>query len=269
MVRDEAAYKIWPILVDLARARGKITYSELSHQIGSRDRRLAWPLGLIQEFCLVERLPPLSLLVVRKGLGLPSTGFTALDLEEQEAGFKDVWDHPWSMPNPFSYASDGVRLESLVRRLCADPGEARTIYALVPQRGSAQRLFRLAVLQAYEWRCAFCDISFVECLEAAHIIPWSTATREQRLSPTNGICLCANHHRLFDTGWITIRTNGTIAFASPHDGTYSAGDLVLSTSLEGQRARMPKNQALWPARHALAVHYEMHEWDQAPWLLAT
>ena len=46
-------------------------------------------------------------------------------------------------------------------------------------------------------------MSIKSVLEAAHIIPWSKATYEQKTDPQNGILLCANHHKMFDDGIIS------------------------------------------------------------------
>lgn len=61
--------------------------------------------------------------------------------------------------------------------------------------------FRKAVLESYGNQCAICHCDEVCLLEAAHITPIS---EEGSDSPENGICLCANHHIMFDKGLITI-----------------------------------------------------------------
>lgn len=66
--------------------------------------------------------------------------------------------------------------------------------------------FRNAVLQAYEFRCAVCqlDLRFGNLtigLEAAHI-KWHMAHGPDTVE--NGLSLCALHHKLFDHGAISI-----------------------------------------------------------------
>lgn len=268
MNRDEAAFRIWPVLTLRAKARGKIAYSELSDEIGSKDRRLKWPLGIIQEYCLTEHFPPLTLLVVRKHEGVPSTGFTALEHDELDEGFRAVWAYPWPDDNPFAYANDGTDIETLASELCNHPEKSGEIYVQVKARGNVQRVFRATVLKAYDYRCAICGLSFRECLEAAHIIPWSNATPAQRLNPTNGLCLCANHHRLFDRGLITIDSVGTVVFSDQVDETYGIGDIAVSAGLHGTPAHLPFNSALRPAPQALSYHYEAMGWDKDPWALS-
>lgn len=63
--------------------------------------------------------------------------------------------------------------------------------------------FRIDVLRVYDGKCAVCRCSESAILQAAHINPVS-----QNGSDTvkNGICLCANHHIMFDRGIIEIDT---------------------------------------------------------------
>ena len=55
--------------------------------------------------------------------------------------------------------------------------------------------FREGILQAYDFRCAICRCDIESLLEAAHI----NAVKDNGDDDiSNGICLCANHHRMFD-----------------------------------------------------------------------
>jgi putative restriction endonuclease len=64
-------------------------------------------------------------------------------------------------------------------------------------------------------KCAFCDIANLNLIEAAHIIPYSNNPiygLEVINNPKNGLCLCANHHKIFDLNqenpivWINPKT---------------------------------------------------------------
>lgn len=268
MNRYERAFQIWPILTDVARRRGKITYSELADTIHSTDRRLGWPLGVIQDYCLAENLPPLTILVVAKQTGQPGHGFTALDLAEQEAGYEAVWNTRWPKANPFAYAADGTPLDDFVKVLLTDPERAEEVYTRVKARGSAQILFQKAVRRAYGDQCAFCGLTFTQCLEAAHIIPWASASGAERIDPRNGILLCANHHRLFDAGFMTLNCSGEIVYSEEADETYCDSDLALTATAHGRKANLPRSLELWPSKPALAWHYEAQRWTDAPWRLS-
>ena len=57
--------------------------------------------------------------------------------------------------------------------------------------------FRDRVLKAHNNQCAICGESIEEVLQAAHII----AVKDGGSDDTeNGICLCANHHLMYDWG---------------------------------------------------------------------
>lgn len=269
MKSDEAAYQIWPILIATAKERTKITYKALGESIGRGHRFLNWPLGRVQEFCLESGLPPLTILVVSKARGSPSRGFTAWDLTEEQAGFEAVWNHTWSGSNPFSFAADGTSINGLVASLCLKPEEAAKIYSVVSVRGTVQMIFRRSVLNAYGQQCAMCGLSFSECLEAAHIIPWNRATAAQRISPTNGLCLCATHHKMFDTGRLTICPNGKVVCAFEGDTTFSLSDFHMTVDLNGKDAYLPLDATLRPSQESLASHYQTLGWDQEPWSLIT
>jgi hypothetical protein len=72
-----------------------------------------------------------------------------------------------------------------------------------------QSFFRKAVLASYRNTCCISGVSLPQLLIASHIIPWADA-KENRLNPSNGLCLSAIHDRAFDKGLITIRPDYTI-----------------------------------------------------------
>lgn len=64
-----------------------------------------------------------------------------------------------------------------------------------------QGAFRVAVTDAYSYKCAVCGERTLPVLEAAHIIPYS----ESGINKTNnGMLLRSDLHKLFDKGYITI-----------------------------------------------------------------
>ena len=68
-------------------------------------------------------------------------------------------------------------------------------------RWERDRKFRITVLDAYDRRCAICRCDEEKLLEAAHIVAVSDGGSD---NPENGICLCANHHIMFDKELIKI-----------------------------------------------------------------
>jgi len=75
-----------------------------------------------------------------------------------------------------------------------------------------QSFFRETIMSSYEYTCCITGIKVPECLVACHIVPWSVETR-LRSDPTNGLCLSATFHRLFDAGLITISSDIRVCVA--------------------------------------------------------
>lgn len=261
----ERAFRAWPVLTKMAKqSEPTITYGDLAASIGIHHRAVRYVLGVIQDHCLAEKLPPLTILVVNAGSDRPGPGFVAWDADDLPAGIAQVQHHPWDrMTNPFSFAADGTTEEQLAQQIIDDPSRAADVYAAVKVRGAAQSIFRKALLKAYFGKCSICGFSFEEALEAAHLIPWSEATAAQRMSPDNGLLLCATHHKLFDSGIITITANYQVVHFDPEGmkGDYGQMDHSMTIDLHGKKARVPKDQRHRPSRLALSRHHEIKGWD--------
>ena len=72
-----------------------------------------------------------------------------------------------------------------------------------------QGVFRKELLNRYN-KCCLCSVNLAECLIASHIKPWSNAEAEEKLDVDNGLLLCPNHDRLFDSGFISFDEEGKI-----------------------------------------------------------
>ena len=75
-----------------------------------------------------------------------------------------------------------------------------------------QNLFRRIVLSNYNSKCAISGIDIPTLLVASHIKPWSK-DENNRLNPSNGICLNNLYDRAFDRGLIGINTDFSIVFS--------------------------------------------------------
>ena len=73
----ERAAQIWSVLAWAAHSRQVLTYDIVSKLTAVPRQGLGQLLEPIQSYCLVNRLPPLTILVVRGDTGLPGTGFVA------------------------------------------------------------------------------------------------------------------------------------------------------------------------------------------------
>ena len=90
------------------------------------------------------------------------------------------------------------------------------------RRRSRDPSFSKAVLDAYGERCAVCAFSVrmqgaPVALDAAHI-RWHRVGGRDRDKVSNGLSLCALHHRLFDAGAFTISPKYTVVIASAANG---------------------------------------------------
>jgi hypothetical protein len=70
-----------------------------------------------------------------------------------------------------------------------------------------QPRFRADIMAAYAGRCFLTGETIPEVLEAAHIIPVTNNGADNR---DNGFCMRVDIHRLYDTGNLRIRADGTL-----------------------------------------------------------
>jgi len=94
MTRSERASQIWAVLAWAAKNRQTLTYGHLSKLIGVPTAGLGQLLEPIQSYCLLKKLPPLTILVVQKGSGLPGPGFSMNGADRARACM-DVYEYDW------------------------------------------------------------------------------------------------------------------------------------------------------------------------------
>ncbi|WP_370644834.1 HNH endonuclease [Microvirga sp. ACRRW] len=109
-----------------------------------------------------------------------------------------------------------------------------------------------------------CGFSFEPALEAAHIVPWSEASKEHRLHPQNGILLCSLHHRLFDAALMTVSQSYKVVYYDPYmnDTPYSHFDMAATAALHGQKIYLPHDKRHWPAKAFLTKHHKLRRWGR-------
>ena len=92
MQAHERAAQIWPVLSFAAKNRQVLTYDIIGNLIGVPRFALAQLLDPIQSYCIIHKLPALTVLVVNKS-GEPGTGFiAAADVpKEQQKVFNFDW----------------------------------------------------------------------------------------------------------------------------------------------------------------------------------
>lgn len=93
MTKYERAQQLWPILALAARNRQVLTYRIIQQATGLVRPSIGQMLSPIQNYCLNNDLPPLTILVVRDKSGIPGDGFIAA--EDIPKAQQDVFAFDW------------------------------------------------------------------------------------------------------------------------------------------------------------------------------
>ncbi|MCH5244631.1 MAG: HNH endonuclease [Lentimicrobiaceae bacterium] len=94
--------------------------------------------------------------------------------------------------------------------------------AVIKQRIN-QNSFRAIILANYDERCAISGLCIPQLLIASHIVPWADDVNN-RLNPTNGICLSPLYDKAFDNGYISIRPDDYTVMISKELKSYRNRD---------------------------------------------
>jgi hypothetical protein len=100
MTAGERAAQVWAVLALAARNRQVLTYELVSQLVGVPARGLGQILERIQSYCLLNKRPPLTILVVQEGTGFPGSGFTAASAEDYGRKQMEVFAHDWLSGGP-------------------------------------------------------------------------------------------------------------------------------------------------------------------------
>jgi hypothetical protein len=129
MTREQRAAQIWSLLTFAASLRLTLTYKRLGELIGALPVSLGGWLEPIQSYCIIHKLPALTVLVVGESDGMPGSGFIAAQdvPREQALVFKRDWINV-PVPKP----------EQLARALAERPSNGIPSAAQLPQDGSGR-----------------------------------------------------------------------------------------------------------------------------------
>jgi alkylated DNA nucleotide flippase Atl1 len=108
MNRFERASQIWAVLAWAARNRQTLTYRQVAQLIGVPAAGLGQLLEPIQSYCLVKKLPPLTVLVVQQETGLPGSGFIGATASEYARAQAETFSKDWleqGNPQPDQFES--------------------------------------------------------------------------------------------------------------------------------------------------------------------
>ncbi|MEG0992024.1 MAG: HNH endonuclease signature motif containing protein [Malacoplasma sp.] len=81
---------------------------------------------------------------------------------------------------------------------------------------SLQHIFRKEVLDR-DGKCLICCIDNYIVLEACHIKPYAVCDNDEKYDLNNGLTLCRNHHKLFDSGSFAFSENLKILISRHFD----------------------------------------------------
>ena len=131
----------------------------------------------------------------------------------------------------------------------------RREYAIgMARRRVHQPVFRGRVLTAYESQCALCRLRHPELLDAAHIKEDADGGEPV---VTNGMAMCAIHHRAFDQLVIGVRPDHVVEVRS--DVLAEVDGPTLTYALQGTHGThitLPSRKAAWPNSELLEERYE-------------
>ncbi len=114
-----------------------------------------------------------------------------------------------------------------------------------------QSSFRIAVLEAYDRRCAVTGEHSLPVIEASHIKPYAAGGDH---AVVNGLPLRRDLHRLFDLGFVTVRPNLRFDVSRSLRDKWQNGRIYYE--LAGREIRLPPNPAEHPSRELLGWHNE-------------
>lgn len=114
--------------------------------------------------------------------------------------------------------------------------------------------FRKAVVQIYDYKCAFCQMKVMNSLrqnivDGAHIKPFAEFF-DSRVN--NGLSLCKNHHWAFDQGWFSINDEYRIIVAS--DLEEESPNAKPMRDFHGKLIIRPNSEQYFPSLEALQWH---------------
>ena len=102
MEMKERAMQCYMVLLSAAHNRQILTYELVGQLIDLPARAMGKPLGYVMAYCSNHDLPPLTVLVVRKGEGAPGEGLATADPDEFNENCERVFTREWYKDVPIT-----------------------------------------------------------------------------------------------------------------------------------------------------------------------
>ena len=151
--------------------------------------------------------------------------------KREEAFLVDVFDH-WPNREELVFKSEDEE-ETEFNPYSKDTDRKKALNDIRP----GQAKFKFDVIKRYGAKCAVCGIDLKEVLEAAHIVPKSEDGVDD---PRNGLILCANHHRMFDSNLFAIDTHYKLDYWKG----YNKDNLMIKVENLSRLADKPDKRAI-------------------------
>lgn len=199
-----------------------------AHLIGRTQSSLA------RKLCNLASLDPVIMSSGRKGLTSASSMDKAM-WKEMTNHWESFFVHIENIENSFKKEEIEFKEEDKAVNLYESHDKDSIVKIRV-----GQSLFRKSVLSAYEFQCCISGLSVSQLLVASHIVPWSEDTNN-RLNPSNGLCLSVLHDKAFDLGLIGLDENLRIIISpTVKQGTFDKFLAETVLSYEGKKVYLPK-----------------------------
>jgi hypothetical protein len=147
-----------------------------------------------------------------QNISIKKSDFIGTDDDLQGMRVKKYTDYPFLMGNTVSVHYQIPVLED-IRKIKPNINYFAANIPIQTTRRQGQQDFATTIKENYDHRCAICGITEREFLVAAHINRWADDA-ENRLNPTNGICLCSLHDRAFEHGYISFNNQFRVILSS-------------------------------------------------------
>jgi hypothetical protein len=136
------------------------------------------------------------------------------DQPDEDRNMRKVWIFPLKVVDEGQPLLEEI--ESLSETLAEQPEITETEKEQLVKSRIGQSTFKKELLRK-EKKCKLCGVSDERFLVASHIKPWSKSSNEERLDANNGLLLCPNHDALFDKGYISFDSDGSILLSERLD----------------------------------------------------
>ncbi len=132
--------------------------------------------------------------------------------------------------------------------------EGKDREAIVKQRIN-QSFFRNAVLSSYNNKCCISNLACTDLLEACHIADWSENI-ENRLNPSNGICLNILFHKAYDKNLIGISPDYDIYVSDEIFDSSISQDGIKCFFLQYHKTKINLPDRFLPNKDLLDIHFQ-------------